>query len=62
MISPTPTYLTEKQVSKLFEISVFTLQKHRQKRIGFPWYKIGRSIRYRLDECLAFLQNAKAGA
>jgi len=39
-------WLTEKQVASLTGLSVHTLRRHRQRRCGIPYAKLGRSVRY----------------
>lgn len=43
-------YMNEKEVALLYGISVKTLHNWRKEKIGPPFYKIGRSVRYRSDE------------
>lgn len=49
-------YMTEKDVARVLNISVHTLQKHRQKGIGIPFIKMGRLVRYRTTEFEAYIQ------
>lgn len=51
--------LTEKEVSKRFCISCSTLQKHRLKGIGIPYIKLGRLVRYDIDDIYAFMEAHK---
>ena len=51
-----PQYLTEKQVSESTGLSQKTLSQHRWKSAGLPYSKFGRSIRYKLDDVLAFME------
>jgi hypothetical protein len=51
-----PQYLTEKQVSESTGLSQKTLSQHRWKSTGLPYSKFGRSIRYKLDDVLAFME------
>ena len=51
-----PQYLTEKQVSESTGISQKTLSQHRWKSTGLPYSKFGRSIRYKFDDVLAFME------
>ena len=54
----TEEFLTEKEVSKEFQISKVSLKKFRdQKLINF--YKIGSRIRYKRSELLASFQDRK---
>ena len=51
-----PALLTEKQFSELVQIPVATLQHWRStKRVEIPVIRIGRSIRYRLEDVKAIL-------
>jgi hypothetical protein len=43
-------------VAEITGIAVSTLRNDRHLRKRFPYYKIGRSIRYRLDEVLARME------
>ncbi len=49
-------YLTEKQVSAFSNIAVQTLRNWRQTRKGFPYIKVGRSVRYSVDDVEAFME------
>lgn len=59
MYSSPPLYLREKAVSRLINVSVFTLQKHRQKRIGLPWTKLNGMVLYRYADIEAYLAGGK---
>lgn len=51
-----PALLTEKQFSELVQIPVATLQHWRStQRVEIPVIRIGRSIRYRLEDVKAIL-------
>ena len=51
-----PPLLTEKQFSELVQIPVATLQHWRStQRVQIPVIRIGRSIRYRLEDVKAIL-------
>ena len=47
--------LTEQEVSARTGLSLSTLRAHRFKRIGFPYIKIGRAVRYRVCDLEVFL-------
>ena len=47
---------SEKELSRLLNISIPKLRKDRVNEIGFPFRKIGKSIRYPMHECLEYLQ------
>ena len=51
-----PQYLTEKQVSESTGLRQKTLSQHRWKSTGLPYSKFGRSIRYKFDDVLAFME------
>ncbi len=52
----TPTYLTTKEVSKMTGRAVQTLTNDRHKCQGLPYTKIGRSIRYSLEEVSSYMK------
>ena len=47
---------SEKELSRLLNISLPKLRKDRVKGIGFPFRKFNKSVRYPMHECLAYLQ------
>ena len=52
-----PALLTEKQFSELVQVPVATLQHWRStKRVEIPVIRIGRSIRYRLEDVKKILR------
>ena len=46
--------LNEKQLAERWGVSVRTLQADRVKGTGVSFIKIGRSVRYRLEDVLAY--------
>jgi len=48
---------TEKQVSELFGWAVSTLRNWRCLGKGPPYLKVGRSVRYRLEDVEAYLDS-----
>ena len=48
-------WLTEKETARLVSLSVHTLRAHRQRHVGIPYAKIGRSVRYALTDVNAFM-------
>jgi predicted DNA-binding transcriptional regulator AlpA len=52
-------YLTEKQVAELTGIAVQTLRNQRCEGRGFPYVKIGKSIRYRKNDVVADMESRK---
>ncbi|MFC1551562.1 helix-turn-helix domain-containing protein [Candidatus Latescibacterota bacterium] len=55
----TPTYLTEVQVSEITGFALSTLRNKRFNRVGINYSKIGRSVRYSLDDVIAYMENHK---
>ena len=47
-------HLTEAQLAERWQISVRTLQAARVKGSGVPFVRIGRSVRYRLEDVTAY--------
>jgi len=52
-------YIDEKEASRLCGIPVPTLRNHRYRKIGIPFYKMGRSIRYKRIEVLDFVEGSR---
>ena len=51
-----PARLNEKQLAERWGVSVRTLQAARVKGSGVPFVRIGRSVRYRLEDVLDYEQ------
>ena len=51
---PSLPRLNEKQLAARWGVSVRTLQTARVKGTGAPFIRIGRSVRYRLEDVLAY--------
>jgi hypothetical protein len=49
-------YLTEKQVSEITGRALSTLRNERSKRVGIPYIKIGRSVRYNFEDVIGFME------
>lgn len=47
-------YISEKNLAERWSISNFTLQQWRLNGKSLPYFKIGRSIRYSIDDVEAF--------
>lgn len=45
-VNPAVHYLNERQVAEMTGLSVITLRNRRCQRRGFPYVKVGRSVRY----------------
>jgi len=54
-----PQYLNEKQVAQITGFSLSKLRNDRFMRQGLPYRKIGRVVRYDLDEIHAFMDSHK---
>ena len=54
-----PRYLTERQVSEITGRALSTLRNDRMHRRGLPYVKLGRSVRYNLEEVLSFMESRK---
>lgn len=52
-------YLTEKEVSELTRRAVQTLRNDRHRSRGFPYVKIGRSVRYNRGDVLRCMEAKK---
>lgn len=52
-----PELLTAKQLSEIIGISVDTLANDRYLRQGLPYIKIGKRVRYRLDDVMAYIES-----
>lgn len=50
------TYVTEKKVTELTGIPSSTLRKQRFYRYGIPYSKIGRSVRYLVDDVYRYME------
>ena len=50
--------LTEQNVAELLQISVKTLQGQRWMKVGIPYLKIGRSVRYRPEDVERYLTDS----
>ena len=55
----TPTYVDEKKVAAITGFSVQTLRNDRHIGKGIAYTKRGRSVRYRLDEVLRYMEDGK---
>lgn len=52
--------LTVRDLADLTGYSICTLNNHRSLRTGFPFIKVGRSIRYRMSDVAQYLEALKA--
>jgi hypothetical protein len=54
-------YLTEKQVAEITARALQTLRNERFLGRGVPYVKVGRSIRYSLEDVVEFMESRKIG-
>jgi predicted DNA-binding transcriptional regulator AlpA len=54
-----PRYIDEKEVSKITGLALPTLRNWRFKGIGMPYSKVGRSVRYALEDVLDYMESRK---
>lgn len=52
-------YLKEAEVAALIGRCVKTLRNDRCYKRGIPYSKVGRSVRYNLDDVIAFMEGNK---
>ena len=52
-------YINENQVSKITKIALSTLRNNRSKGLGIPYIKLGRSVRYNLQDVIEFMEAHK---
>jgi phage terminase Nu1 subunit (DNA packaging protein) len=54
-----PQYIDEKEVARITGRALSTLRNERFNRRGIPYAKVGRSIRYRLDDVIQFMESCR---
>ena len=52
-------WITEEEVAKLIDRAVQTLRNDRCKCQGLAYYKMGRQVRYKLSDVLAYMEQNK---
>ncbi|MFO7666044.1 MAG: DNA-binding protein [Desulfobacterales bacterium] len=52
-------YITEKEVSIMTRRALSTLRNDRFHRRGISYYKIGRSVRYSINDVIRFMEAGK---
>lgn len=55
-LSDLPKFLTTKQLAELLDLSAETLANERYLGVGIPYYKVGKRVRYSLDDVIAYLE------
>lgn len=59
MINEQITLITEKQLSNILQIPARSLQNQRQYGVGIPYIKIGKLVRYDLNEVQKHINSQK---
>ncbi len=54
-----PQYISEKEVSRITGLALPTLRNWRFKRTGMAYSKIGRSVRYAMEDVLHYMESRK---
>ena len=52
-------YIDEKMVSEITGLALSTLRNARFKGVGLKYYKISRSVKYRYDEVIRYMEKHK---
>jgi len=55
----TRRYIDEKEVHRITGFALSTLRNHRHQGQGIPYYKVGRSVKYLLNEVYHFMDSNK---
>jgi hypothetical protein len=54
-----PKYLDEKVVAEMTGVGLGTLRNNRSRGIGIPYTKAGKSVRYSLNDVIAYMEERK---
>ena len=54
-----PTYINENRVAKITSRALSTLRNERSKGQGIPYIKLGRSVRYDLQDVVEYMEAHK---
>jgi hypothetical protein len=52
-------YITEKEVSEITSRALSTLRNERFLGKGIPYIKIGKSVRYKFDDVIEFMESKR---
>jgi predicted DNA-binding transcriptional regulator AlpA len=55
----TTRYITEKEVSSITGLALSTLRNDRATQRRIPYCKVGRSVRYLMDDVINFMESNK---
>ena len=53
--------LTEKEVQELYKLNVKTLQRERFNGTGIPYVKLGRRVRYKIEDIQKYIERNTIG-
>ncbi|MBW2608443.1 MAG: helix-turn-helix domain-containing protein [Deltaproteobacteria bacterium] len=59
ILPPLNSYILEDEAARITGFAVQTLRNNRYKGLGFPYYKIGRSVRYKVKDILDYMEKFK---
>ena len=54
-----PVWVNEKEASDITKRAIQTLRNDRFAGKGIPYYKVGRSVRYRLEDIINYMEARK---
>ena len=60
-MNKTKKLLCEKEVETIYGLNARTLQRDRTNQSGIPFLKIGRRVKYHVDDIEKYLQQCKVG-
>lgn len=58
-VSVQSRWISEKEAAKIMSVSVSTLRAHRFLRKGLPYIKVGRAVRYSIEDIFKFMEEHK---
>jgi hypothetical protein len=61
MTQITPTYLTQPEVAELLRVPERTLEDWRLTHSGPPYSKLGRHVRYNIDDVIVWVREQRHG-
>lgn len=56
-----PSYLNDVMAAEMMGLAPITLRKWRQQGCGPSFIKIGRAVRYKLDDLVAWMDSHRVG-
>jgi predicted DNA-binding transcriptional regulator AlpA len=58
---PSLRFVSERDLFEITQLTPRTWQKFRRRGTGPRWYKLGGSVKYRLDEVMAWVESNAVG-